>query len=58
MVSMSERDKHWETVKKDFPCDSDPALQEVHYLRLRPSTSRSALYTFKNTRTDKRAVRS
>ncbi len=30
MVSMSERDKLWEKVKKDFPCDSDPALQEVH----------------------------
>ena len=35
MVSMSERDKLWEKVKKDFPCDSDPALQEVHYTRLK-----------------------
>ncbi len=35
MVSMSERDKLWEKVKKDLPCDPDPALQEVHYARLK-----------------------
>ncbi len=30
---MKEKDKLWEKVKKDFPCD--PALQEVHYARLK-----------------------
>jgi len=30
---MNKKDKLWEKVKKDFP--KDPALQEVHYARLR-----------------------
>lgn len=30
---MRKKDKLWEKVKKDFPCD--PALQEVHYARLK-----------------------
>ncbi|MGQ9723333.1 MAG: hypothetical protein ACUVXA_18675 [Candidatus Jordarchaeum sp.] len=30
---MKEKDKLWEKVKKDFL--SDPALQEVHYARLK-----------------------
>ncbi len=30
---MSERDKIGEKVKEDIPCD--PALQEVHYARLK-----------------------
>lgn len=30
---MKEKDKLWEKVKKDFP--HDPALQEVHYARLK-----------------------
>jgi len=30
---MEERDKLWEQVVKDFP--GDPALQEVHYARLK-----------------------
>jgi len=30
---MREKDKLWEKVKKDFP--RDPALQEVHYARLK-----------------------
>ena len=30
---MKEKDRLWEKVKKDFP--KDPALQEVHYARLR-----------------------
>jgi len=30
---MREKDKLWEKVEKDFPCD--PALQEVHYARLK-----------------------
>ena len=30
---MKEKDKLWEKVKKDFPFD--PALQEVHYARLK-----------------------
>ena len=30
---MSEKDKLWEKVEKDFPCD--PALQKVHYARLK-----------------------
>ena len=30
---MSIKDKLWEKVEKDFPCD--PALQEVHYARLK-----------------------
>ena len=30
---MKDKDKLWEKVKKDFP--NDPALQEVHYARLK-----------------------
>ena len=30
---MKEKDKLWEKVERDFPCD--PALQEVHYARLK-----------------------
>ncbi len=30
---MKKKDKLWEKVKKDFP--NDPALQEVHYARLK-----------------------
>ena len=30
---MRVKDKLWEKVKKDFP--NDPALQEVHYARLK-----------------------
>lgn len=30
---MKEKDELWEQVKKEFPCD--PALQEVHYARLK-----------------------
>ena len=30
---MKEKDKLWEKVQKDFP--NDPALQEVHYARLK-----------------------
>jgi hypothetical protein len=30
---MKKNDELWEKVKKDFP--KDPALQEVHYARLR-----------------------
>ena len=30
---MKEKDKFWDIVKKDFP--NDPALQEVHYARLK-----------------------
>jgi hypothetical protein len=30
---MNEKDELWEKVKEDFPCD--PALQEVHYARLK-----------------------
>lgn len=30
---MKVKDKLWEKVKKDFP--KDPALQQVHYARLR-----------------------
>lgn len=30
---MKEKDELWEKVKKDFP--KDPALHEVHYMRLR-----------------------
>jgi hypothetical protein len=30
---MNKKDKLWEKVKKGFP--KDPALQEVHYARLR-----------------------
>ena len=30
---MIEKDKLWEKVQKDFP--NDPALQEVHYARLK-----------------------
>ena len=30
---MKDKDKLWEKVKMDFPCD--PALQEVHYARLK-----------------------
>jgi len=30
---MKKKDKLWEKVRKDFP--KDPALQEVHYARLR-----------------------
>ena len=30
---MNEKDKLWEKVEKDFPCN--PALQEVHYARLK-----------------------
>lgn len=30
---MQKKDKLWEKVKNDFP--GDPALQEVHYARLR-----------------------
>lgn len=33
MYDMKEKDKFWEMVKKDFP--NDPALQEVHYARLK-----------------------
>ena len=28
-----KKDKLWEKVKRDFPCD--PALREVHYARLK-----------------------
>jgi len=30
---VKEKDKLWEKVERDFPCD--PALQEVHYARLK-----------------------
>ncbi len=30
---MEKTDKLWEKVKEDFPCD--PALQQVHYARLK-----------------------
>ena len=30
---MNEKDKFWEKVERDFPCD--PALQQVHYARLK-----------------------
>ena len=30
---MKKKDKLWEQVQKDFPCD--PALQKVHYARLK-----------------------
>jgi hypothetical protein len=30
---MKKKDEHWEKVKRDFP--KDPALQEVHYARLK-----------------------
>ncbi len=30
---MKDKEKLWEKAKKDFPCD--PALQEVHYARLK-----------------------
>ena len=30
---MKKKDDLWEEVKKDFP--SDPALQEIHYARLK-----------------------
>ena len=30
---MKQKDRLWEKVKKDFP--KDPALQEVHYARLK-----------------------
>ena len=30
---MRVKDELWEKVQKDFPCD--PALQEVHYARLK-----------------------
>jgi hypothetical protein len=33
MVSVKKKDVLWEKVKKDFP--EDPALQEVHYARLK-----------------------
>lgn len=33
MNDMKKKDKLWEMVKKDFP--NDPALQEVHYARLK-----------------------
>jgi hypothetical protein len=33
VMSMAEIDELWEQVKKEFP--KDPALQEVHYARLK-----------------------
>ena len=33
MSNMKEKDEFWEIVKQDFP--NDPALQEVHYARLK-----------------------
>ena len=33
MRLVKEKDKLWEKVERDFPCD--PALQEVHYARLK-----------------------
>ncbi len=33
MTIMKEKDKLWEIVEKEFP--NDPALQEVHYARLK-----------------------
>jgi hypothetical protein len=32
---MREREKLLEKVNKDFPCDPNPALQEVHYAHLK-----------------------
>jgi len=33
MVIMKKKDKLWEQVQKEFPCD--PVLKEVHYARLK-----------------------
>ena len=33
MSVMKRKDNFWEKVKRDFP--NDPALQEVHYARLK-----------------------
>lgn len=33
MNTMKDKDELWEKVQKDFP--NDPALQEIHYARLK-----------------------
>lgn len=40
---MGRTDKLWEKVKKDFPCD--PALQQVHYARLKIQAATEGMST-------------